>query len=53
MNKMKQPICAVPGCENKAMIMFSGRLICGECLMKKHYEEQERVWKEFIKDDSN
>ena len=45
---MTRPKCAVPECTNGALVLYAGKLICGECLVKfmKHKEKQQ--WEELI-----
>ena len=54
-NKMfkERPECAVPGCKNLALVMYSNKLICGECLNRIYIKHQEIQWEELVKDASD
>ena len=43
---MERPKCAIDGCNNGALIMFAGKLICGECFSKYYYQTQKQKWEE-------
>ena len=30
----ERPKCAIEGCNNGALILFSGKWVCGECIVK-------------------
>ena len=41
----ERPQCAIPYCENDALIFFGGKFICGNCLEKLMMIEQNGVQK--------
>ncbi len=43
---MERPECAVKGCHNPALLMFHGKIICGECLMKIYKKQDEELWED-------
>lgn len=43
---MERPKCGIKGCENKAVIAYGDRWICGDCMMKLINKEKERKNKE-------
>jgi hypothetical protein len=45
---MKRPKCEFPGCNNEGLVMFYGKLICGECLVKIQKIKEKKKWEEII-----
>ena len=44
-----EPLCAVTGCERRALLSFGNKWICGNCYMKinnKQVQEQNRLIEE-------
>ena len=48
----KRPKCALPSCENDALVLFAGKFICGTCLLKIQKKQQEKIWED-IKNGSS
>ena len=42
----KKPKCAIEGCQNDASVIFGGRWVCGECLMRWHKNSQDKMFRE-------
>lgn len=48
------PMCQIKNCENNGLVMFGGKVICGECYMKiynKQMQEQKRLMEEIENDN--
>ena len=38
---IERPKCQVEGCNNEALIVFAGKLVCGDCVVNFYNKEQE------------
>ena len=43
---MIKPICQVKDCDNKALIQYGSKWICGDCYMKIHIKKIEQQSKD-------
>ncbi len=39
----KRPTCQIPKCNGEGLIVFSGMIVCGECMTKFYYQEQKQL----------
>lgn len=49
----KRPKCAREKCNNEAMILFSGKLVCGECLHRINQKQNDLFSKQLEELDDN
>lgn len=42
----ERPKCAVEGCKNKALVMFGGKFVCGDCVAEWNKKNNERLFNE-------
>ena len=40
---VERPKCAIPECENKAIVLYGNKFICGKCLRRMQEIEREEV----------
>jgi hypothetical protein len=39
--KLKPPMCAIEGCENKAFLLTQGQFVCGDCITRfQNYQQK-------------
>ena len=53
-NKIKtykeKPNCEVPNCPNKGWILVANRWICGECLVKWHKSQNDKMFNQIVEE---
>jgi hypothetical protein len=42
----KRPKCALKGCSNEGFVLFNGKWLCGDCLIKLGKQREENFWRE-------
>ena len=44
----QRPSCQVLNCNGDGLLMFGGIIVCGKCMSKFHFQEQEKLKEQII-----